>query len=332
MSAVLVTGAAGFIGSNLTDALLARGETVVGLDNFNDYYSPERKRANLQAAEQSPAFRLVEGDILDDGLVEQVVAKYNVDRVVHLAARAGVRPSIADPALYERVNVTGTRLVFEAARRHGVKNVVFASSSSVYGNQEAVPFSEDSRADQPVSPYAATKRTGELIAHTYAHLYGLPITCLRFFTVYGERGRPDMAPYLFAKAVLTGQPIKRFGDGTSARDYTYIRDLLSGITAALDTPHPYAVVNLGSDHPISLNEFIALIERVSGQTARIEQHDRQPGDVDRTWADLGRARTLLGYQAKVPLEEGLERFVAWLKPVLDAEQQTEARQAVPAIG
>ena len=310
---VLVTGAAGFIGSHVVEALLERGDTVVGLDNFNDYYDPGRKRANVQGALQHAAFCLVEGDIRDPGLLEETFKAHGFDKICHIAAMAGVRFSIEHPDLYEAVNVRGTMNLLEEARKHAVHAFVFASSSSVYGAGNPVPFREDADVTRPISPYAATKVAKEVLAYTYHHLYGLNCTGLRFFTVYGPRGRPDMAPYLFTKWISEGHPLRQFGDGTSRRDYTYIDDIVAGVVAALDAELPYEVINLGRGETISLSGFIRLVEEVVGTEANIVREPTKPGDVPITHADISKARKLLGYDPQVPVREGMEMFWTWYR-------------------
>jgi len=308
---ILVTGGAGFIGSTLTERLLARGDRVVCLDDFDDFYDPAIKRRNLTAALASPDFRLVEGDICDLRLLQSLFAEEGFDVVVHIAARAGVRPSILQPLLYQKVNVEGSTNLFEMARQHDVANFVFTSSSSVYGENEKVPFAETDPVDYPISPYAATKRAGELIAHTYHHLFGLNITCLRPFTVYGPRQRPEMAIHLFTRAILEGKPIRMFGDGSSSRDYTYIDDLVDGFLGAIDRPLGFAIINLGEHEVTTLRELIDLLAEATGKEAIIDQQPMQPGDVPRTYADVTRAKELLGYQPHTTMREGIRRFVEW---------------------
>ena len=240
-----MTGGAGFIGSHLVDRLLERGEQVVCVDDFNDFYDPQIKRLNIREHLASPAYRLVETDIRNEAAMSAIFQSYAIDKIIHLAARAGVRPSLADPLLYEDVNVRGSMILLELAKKHGVKQFVFASSSSVYGAQTRVPFSEEDRIDRTVSPYAATKYAGELMCHTYHHLYGIPVTCLRFFTAYGPRQRPEMAIHKFAQLIYDGKPIPFFGDGTTARDYTYVDDIVQGVIAAIDHPFGFEVFNLG---------------------------------------------------------------------------------------
>ncbi len=310
---ILITGGAGFIGSHTTQALLKRGNAVVCLDNFNDYYNPERKRKNVAGFLDHPAYRLCEADIRDVSTLERIFEAEEIDKVIHIAAMAGVRYSIQHPDLYAEVNVGGTINMLECARRHGVENFVLASSSSVYGARTKAPFSEDDPVTQPISPYAATKRAAELLTYTYHHLYGLKCTILRFFTVYGPRGRPDMAPYLFTKWIYDGRELKMFGDGTSHRDYTYIDDIVSGVVAALDADLSYEIINLGNSWTVSLSDFIAVVEEAVGKRAHIVQFPNQPGDVPLTCADITKALRLLGYEPRTDIREGMARFVEWYK-------------------
>lgn len=313
-SPILVTGGAGFIGSHLVDRLLAEGERVVVIDDFNDFYDPAVKRENIQAHLTHPGYTLVEGDIRDAALIERVFLEHGIKRVVHLAARAGVRPSLSEPYLYESTNITATMHLLEASRKHGVTKFVFGSSSSVYGVNAKVPFSENDPIAQPISPYAATKAAGELFCHTYSHLYGLPIVCLRFFTVYGPRQRPDLAIHKFAHLIATGKPIPVFGDGSTERDYTFVDDIVSGIRAALDyDKSAFEIFNLGNSRTVSLARLIEVIEEAMGGKAIIDRQPLQPGDVPRTYADTTRARTLLGYAPDTPIEVGVARFAAWFK-------------------
>jgi len=308
---VFITGGAGFIGSTLTDRLLERGDRVVCIDDFNDFYDPAIKRRNITKALTSDRYRLEEGDICDLPLLQRLFDEEQVDAVIHIAARAGVRPSIVEPLLYQKVNVEGSNNLFEVARHHEVANFVFISSSSVYGENEKVPFAEDDPVNYPISPYAATKRAGELIAHTYHHLFGMNITCLRPFTVYGPRQRPEMAIHLFLRAILEGRPIKMFGDGTSSRDYTYIDDLVDGFIRAIDRPLGYEIINLGEHEVTTLKELIDMIGEAVGKEPIIDQLPMQPGDVPRTYADVTKAKRLLGYEPKVSMREGIRRFVEW---------------------
>ncbi len=313
----LVTGAAGFIGSHLTERLLKDGWTVVGVDSFDTFYDPAIKRRNIAGCLSHPAFRLVEADIRDKTAMEQAVEP-DTGAIVHLAARAGVRPSIAEPALYTDVNINGTVALLEAARERGVPKFVFASSSSVYGNNKKVPFSESDNVDFPISPYAATKKAGELICHTYHHLHGLAINCLRFFTVYGPRQRPDLAIHKFARLIEDGKPIPVYGDGSMMRDFTYIDDIVNGIIAAMDRCTGYEVYNLGESQPIALSDLITEIERALGKNAIRQRLPLQPGDVDRTYADVAKAQTQLGYRPSTDIRTGLARFVAWFRQEANA--------------
>jgi UDP-glucuronate 4-epimerase len=322
MTKILVTGGAGFIGSHTTRALLDRGDEVVCLDNFNDYYSPDRKRKNVLSFLAHPGYTLIEGDIRERETLETLFSAHKPERIVHVAAMAGVRYSIRYPERYESVNVRGTLNMLEMARRYHVENFVFASTSSIYGARHKVPFSEEDRVDWPVSPYAATKRACELMAYAYHHLYELNFTALRFFTVYGPRGRPDMAPYLFTEAVFQGKELKMFGDGSSSRDYTYIADIVQGVVAALDKPLGYEIINLGNNRTIFLRDFIALVERLVGKKANVVQHPMPPGDVPRTCADISKARRLLGYDPQTPFEQGLARFVKWYRTVVVQNGET----------
>jgi UDP-glucuronate 4-epimerase len=309
--AVLVTGAAGFIGSHLSEALVARGRTVVGYDNFDPFYPRAVKEHNVAALKAGTGFHLVEGDILDRPLLERACRDHGVTEIVHLAALAGVRPSIADPYRYQEVNILGSANVLECARDLKVGNLLFGSSSSVYGNNEKVPFSEADPVDHPISPYAATKKAGELICHTYHHLFEVPVTCLRFFTVYGPRQRPDLAIAKFTRLIDSGRPIPFFGDGTTRRDYTHIGDIVAGVLAALDRPTPYAVYNLGESQTTTLAELVAMIEAALGKRAVLERLPPQPGDVRITYADITRAREALDYAPATPIADGIPRYVAW---------------------
>ena len=309
---VLVTGAAGFIGSHLSERLLADGWTVVGVDNFDDFYDPQIKRRNIDACVKNSNFRLIEADIRDRAAMDKA-ASDSVDIIVHLAARAGVRPSIAQPLLYADVNVNGTVVLLEAAKKHKVAKFIFGSSSSVYGNNEKVPFSEDDNVDFPISPYAATKKAGELICHTYHHLYGMAMTCLRFFTVYGPRQRPDLAIHKFARLIGEGKPIPVYGDGTMMRDFTYIDDIIDGTVAAMHKCAGFNIYNLGESKPITVNDLIAEIEKALGKKAVKEHVLPQPGDVERTYADVTKAVRELSYKPATPIETGLAKFAAWLR-------------------
>ncbi len=317
-SVVLVTGAAGFIGSHVADALLRRGDAVVGLDNFDDFYSRDIKERNLAATRAHSSFELVEGDIRDAELLHRTLAERTVKAVLHLAARAGVRPSIARPELYADVNVRGTATVLEAARRAGVDKVVYASSSSVYGARATPPFTEDGDVDHPVSPYAATKRAAELLAFAHHQLYGGDVIGLRFFTVYGPRQRPDMAIAQFTRLIDEGRPAPVYGDGEARRDFTYIDDIVQGVLGALDRATGCRVYNLGESATTTVNELVRMIGLALGKTPQVERRPNAPGDVPLTYADIRRARSELGYDPQVPLAEGLRRYVAWRRAQLEA--------------
>ncbi len=310
---ILVTGGAGFIGSHLTRRLLRRGDRVTVLDDFNDFYDPARKRHNVEELLSRDDYRLVEGDIRDAALVDSTFREGRFDGVVHLAARAGVRPSLSEPILYEDVNCIGTLRLLEAARAHGPKTFIFGSSSSVYGINEKVPFAETDDINQPISPYATTKRTGELMCYNYHHLYGLRVACLRFFTVYGPAQRPEMAIHKFTHLLAHGEKIPMFGDGASRRDYTYIDDIVDGVVASLDLAPDFEVLNLGGAETTSLADLIQTIAENLGVEASIDRLPTQPGDVPITYADVTKAGRVLGYSPKVPIREGLRRFVAWYR-------------------
>ena len=318
MRNVLVTGGAGFIGSHLVERLLGEGRWRVHVvDDFNDFYDPAVKRRNVAPHLSREDFRLTEADIRDRDALESVFRESAFDCVVHLAARAGVRPSLVEPLLYAETNIRGTLNLLERARAHGVRQFVFGSSSSVYGENEKVPFSEDDPVGRPISPYAATKAAGELLCHTYSHLWGLRCVCLRFFTVYGARQRPDLAIHKFARLISEGRPLPVFGDGTTRRDYTFIDDIIAGVRAAIDyEASAFEVFNLGESRTVSLSELIALLERGLGREALIERRPTQPGDVPQTFADISKARRLLGYDPQTPIEEGIRRFVEWFRTTL----------------
>ncbi|HEU4508205.1 MAG TPA: GDP-mannose 4,6-dehydratase [Pyrinomonadaceae bacterium] len=315
MKNLLITGGAGFIGSHLVDRLLATdAEHITVIDDFNDFYDPSIKRANIAEHLKDPRYQLNEVDIRDQPSLEQVFENNNFDCVVHLAARAGVRPSLSEPQLYTETNINGTLNLLELARQNNVKQFVFGSSSSVYGINAKVPFNEDDPIWQPISPYAATKGAGELLCHTYSHLYGLRCICLRFFTVYGPRQRPDLAIHKFAKLLTQGKPIPVFGDGTTRRDYTYVDDIIDGVMAAIAyDKRDYEVINLGESRTVELRELIELLEKELDTHAIIDRQPPQPGDVPQTFADISKARALLGYDPKTQIEEGLRRFVEWFR-------------------
>jgi UDP-glucuronate 4-epimerase len=315
MKNVLVTGGAGFIGSHLVERLLKEGGwRVCVLDDFNDFYDPSLKRANVATHAGREEFRLYEADIRDRAALEKIFGGVSFDVVVHLAARAGVRPSLAEPVLYAETNIDGTLNLLELAREHKVGQFVFGSSSSVYGENEKVPFSEDDPVTKPISPYAATKAAGELLCHTYSHLWGLRCVALRFFTVYGARQRPDLAIHKFARLISEGKPIPVFGDGTTRRDYTYVDDIIAGVRAAIDyEASAYEVINLGESRTVELRELISLLEKELGREALIDRQPLQPGDVPQTFADITKARALLGYDPQTDIAEGIRRFVEWFR-------------------
>ncbi len=312
-SHILVTGGAGFIGSHLTRRLLDRDDQVTVLDDFNDFYDPARKRANLTPFEGSNRFRLVEADVRDGKFIEGLFRENRFDAVVHLAARAGVRPSLKEPTLYEETNCIGTMNLLETARHHGPDTFIFGSSSSVYGINEKVPFSEDDEVNQPISPYATTKRAGELLCFNYHHLYDMNITCLRFFTVYGPAQRPEMAIHKFTDLLAQDKSVPMYGDGTSRRDYTYITDIIDGVVASLDLAPPFEIINLGGAETTALVDLVRWISEELAVESRVQYLPDQPGDVPITFADIRKAKRLLGYSPKVSIREGLRRFVAWYR-------------------
>jgi len=312
---ILVTGGAGFIGSHLCERLVGDGMHIVCFDNFDHFYDPNIKIKNAgRLVRKFPGqFGLVAGDIRDRDQLRDTFSKNRIDRVIHLAARAGVRPSIADPLLYQDVNIRGTIVLLEVCKEFGIKDVLFASSSSVYGENQRVPFSEKDLDIQPISPYGATKRAGELLCYSYHYLFGMNIACLRIFTAYGPRQRPDMAIHKFTRLVEQGGKIPMYGDGSSRRDYTYIDDLIEGIFGAINHHKGYEIYNLGESQTIPLKELIELIEESLGKKANIETLDPRLGDVSVTYADISKARLMLGYQPKVDIKEGIRRFVEWYK-------------------
>jgi UDP-glucuronate 4-epimerase len=310
---IFVTGAAGFIGSNLVDRLLAEGRDVVGYDSFDAFYPEAMKQRNLESASRSKAFRLVRGDIRDEDALSRVFAGGGFDGVVHLAALAGVRPSIERPSAYADVNVHGTSVVLDAAARHGGPRVVFASSSSVYGEREDGPFRESDPVERPISPYAATKRAGELVAHTFHHAHGLSVTCARIFTAYGPRQRPDLAIRKFAERMQQGEKLPIFGDGQSLRDFTFVDDLVGGLVLALDRDLGFSILNFGAGRQVSVLDVVKILEHALGRKADLDWLPAQIGDVRRTWADISAAREMLGYAPTTSLEEGVGRFVEWLE-------------------
>jgi UDP-glucuronate 4-epimerase len=315
MKTILITGGAGFIGASLVDHLLNEGGWQISVvDDFNDFYEPAIKRENVRPHLRRSEYELHEVDIRDLRALQRVFAGRRFDCIVHLAARAGVRPSLTQPLLYSETNINGTLNLLELARSHNVTQFVFGSSSSVYGINAKVPFSEDDPIRQPISPYAATKAAGELICHTYSHLYGIRCICLRFFTVYGARQRPDLAIHKFARLISAGKPIPVFGDGLTRRDYTYIDDIIAGVRAAIDyTGSNYEVINLGESRTVELRQLISLLEQALDQHAIVDWQPPQPGDVPQTYADISKARSLLGYDPQTQIEEGIQRFMEWFR-------------------
>lgn len=306
---ILVTGGAGFIGSNLVNELLKKEQNIAILDNFNDFYDPEIKRKNIEPFKDS--ISLFECDIRDEKALANIFKTCKIDSIIHLAAMAGVRPSIKNPKLYTDVNIRGTQNLLEACKDFEIKNFVLASSSSVYGNNKKVPFCESDSVDFPISPYAATKKSCELICHNYAHLYNINITCLRFFTAYGPAQRPDLAIHKFTKLLYESKPIQMYGDGTSSRDYTYIDDIVEGVVKAYEKLNGYNIYNLGESETIKLIDLITLLSKLTGKDAKIEKLPMQPGDVNKTYADISKARKELSYNPQTKLEAGLKKFVTW---------------------
>lgn len=318
MAKILVTGGAGFIGNHVVRRLLGAGHSVRVLDSFDPFYAVSIKRQNVDVTRGSAPerYELLEGDLRDPETCVRAVA--DTDGMIHLAALAGVRPSIRDPRRYMDVNVTGTQILLDAVRARPDYRIVFASSSSVYGGNEKVPFSESDQVDRPISPYAASKKAGEMLCHTFHHLYGHPLTCLRFFTVYGPGQRPEMAIHLFSRKIVEGDEITMFGDGASSRDYTYIDDIVDGVVAAYDRADGFDIYNLGGSQTTTLADLISGLERVFDKEAKVKRLPMQPGDVDRTWADVTLAGRDLGYAPKVSIAEGLERFAAWFNEEYEA--------------
>ena len=317
---ILLTGGAGFIGSHVAEALLRQGAELTIIDNLDDFYSPARKRSNLGDIRRVASYSLEEVDICDFERLHKLLVRSKPEVIIHLAARAGVRPSIEQPRLYEKVNVAGTLNLLELCREFHVARFIFGSSSSVYGATSRAPFSEDQVELRPLSPYAATKLAAEMLCYTYSHLFALPIVCLRFFTVYGPRQRPDLAIHKFTMLLEKGAPLPIFGDGSTGRDYTYVDDIVAGVLAAMELKHtaaagraPFEVFNLGNSHPVKLSELVDLLEAATGHKAIRQSMPLQPGDVPLTWADVSKAGSILGYRPSTRIEEGLQRFVAWYR-------------------
>lgn len=313
MSKILITGCAGFIGSNLIDQLLSEGFEIVGIDNFNDYYNPKIKESNLEIARQYKNFKLYREDILNFSELKNIFKKENIQKVIHLAARAGVRPSIKNPDLYTQVNVLGTVNLLKLAVNFKIKQFIFGSSSSVYGNSTRLPFSEDDPCTEIISPYGSSKRSAEFFVESFHRTYGLRCIILRFFTVYGSRGRPDMAPAIFTKAIINNKPINQFGYGSRSRDYTYVDDIVDGIIKVIDKEFGFEIVNLGNNNPVTLKGFIEMLEKLTNKKAKIKKQPMQVGDVDKTWANIAVAKKLLEWQPKTQIESGLEIYIQWLR-------------------
>jgi UDP-glucuronate 4-epimerase len=310
---ILVTGGAGFIGFHVAKALLDRGDSVVIVDNFNDYYDPSLKYARINQIKRNKKLKVYKADISNPKKLEKIFRKNKFDKICHLAAQAGVRYSLNDPLRYEKWNNIGTLNILEMAKKYKIKDIVFASSSSVYGGNKKILFSESDNVDKPVSFYAATKKCNELYAYTYSHLYGLNCTGLRFFTVYGPYGRPDMALFKFVDAIIKGKPIEVYNYGKMKRDFTYITDIVKGVLKAIDKPFSYEIINLGNNNPVELMKFIEIIEKEVGKKSKKKMMDIQPGEVLITYADIGKAKKLLGYEPKTDVEEGIKEFVKWYK-------------------
>ena len=317
MKTYFITGGAGFIGSTLTQKLLESGNRVITIDNFNAYYDPKIKEKNIKDFIKNPNYKMIEGDIRNQEDIRTIFDTYQIDVIIHLAAMAGVRPSIENPILYQEVNGVGTQNVLEEAHLHNIKNLVMASSSSVYGNCKEVPFKEDMIVDYAISPYAATKKANEVMAHVYHKLYNMNILMLRFFTVYGPKQRPDLAINKFTKLMLENKEIPMFGDGSTSRDYTYIDDIVDGIVKScayvMENSNVYEIINIGSNNPISLKEMIEVIGKELHIEPKIKELPMQPGDVDRTYADITKAKNLIGYAPSISFEEGIKRFIKWYK-------------------
>lgn len=309
---IFVTGAAGFIGSNLVEILLKIGNQVLGIDNFDPFYERSIKENNIKGARQYPEFHFKEGDIRDVAFIDNSFAEFKPDLIVHLAAKAGVRPSLVNPQEYYDVNVMGTLNLLELMRKNNIKKMIFASSSSVYGNNSKVPFSEADNVDSPISPYAASKKAGELLCHTYHHLYNFDIYCLRFFTVYGPRQRPDLAIHKFTKALLNNEPIPFYGDGSTQRDYTHIDDIVQGIIGAIKNLKGYDIFNLGESNTISLTKLVSIIEKYTNRKAMLNYLPVQEGDVLQTFADISKAKDRLNYKPKVNIETGIKNYIQGL--------------------
>lgn len=312
---ILITGIAGFIGSHLAERLISEGNEIIGIDNFDSFYSRSQKEKNLAALSISPIFKLYEGDICDSDFLQTIFSSHKIELVIHLAAKAGVRPSILDPESYYHVNVMGTLSLLRTMQNHSVKSLIFASSSSVYGNNKKIPFSETDNVDFPISPYAASKKAGELLTYTYHHLHHFKVMNLRFFTVYGPRQRPDLAIHKFLNNIYKSLPIDIYGDGSTSRDYTYVDDIVEGIFQSIiylkSKKSIYEIVNLGNNNPLSLSDLVWNLELIIGTTIQKKYYNTQEGDVDKTFADIKKARQLLGFNPETTIEDGLRKFKIW---------------------
>lgn len=310
---ILITGGAGFIGSHLSEKIIELGHRVICIDNFNDYYNPAIKEYNLKDIIDNKKFILYRADIVDRAEMQKIFSAHAIDVVIHLAARAGVRPSLSNASLYEKVNVEGTINLLDCCREKSINRFIFASSSSVYGGNKKIPFSETDKVDFPVSPYAATKKSGELMCYAYHHLYDISIFAFRFFTVYGPRQRPEMAIHKFTRKIFNGDSIEIYGDGSSSRDYTYIDDIVNGIAGSLDLISGYEIINLGNSYPVKLSDLVSLIEEKSDRKIMIQHTEPQPGDVFTTYADIKKAKRIIKYDPATPIEKGLENFMDWYR-------------------
>ena len=308
---IFITGVAGFIGSHLSEKMLSLENNVIGIDNFDPYYDRDIKEKNISGLRDNNKFHLYEVDLLDNEKLRSVFKEHKIDIVVHLAAKAGVRPSLINPVGYYNTNVIGTLNLLEVMKEACCKKMIFASSSSVYGNNKKVPFSEDDNVDNPISPYTATKKAGELLCHTYHHLYGFDVFCLRFFTTYGPRQRPDLAIHKFTKLIMEEKPIPFYGDGSTERDYTYIDDIIDGIIGAVNNLNGFEIINLGESNTISLSKMVYTLENALGKKAIIQKLPLQPGDVERTYADISKAKAKLGYNPNYSFEDGISKFIEW---------------------
>jgi len=318
MNTYLVTGGAGFIGSHLCEALLARGDRVVCVDNFNDYYSPERKRRNIAHALDHPNYTLIEADLRDDAAIDEIFATHQPYKVAHIAAMGSISYSVRYPKLYEEVNVRGTLNILDAARRTNAQGVVLASTSSIYGRTDKIPFVETDSTDRPLAPYPASKKATEVLAASFNTSYGLPCICVRFFNVYGPRGRPDMTPYMFTDAIVHGRPITLYDGGRPRRDWTYVDDIVAGVVATLDADYSYEVFNLGRGQPVVMRDFVTIIERLVGKQARIIDAPLPDNEASVTYADVSKAQGMLGYAPRVSIEEGLRNFWQWYQQEIGA--------------